>query len=114
MRIATGILSCWLTCFLALAGDVAVAGDVALTGLGADTSPRLVFNAGGHTAAVNKVCFSPDGQVFSVSNDKTIRVWDIRTGETRHVLRPPIGPAGRSFVCLGRLARRSLAGGRRL
>lgn len=55
-------------------------------------APLLVFDAGGHTAAVNKVQFTPDGQrLISVSNDKTIRVWDVRTGEPLNTLRPPIG-----------------------
>lgn len=64
-------------------------------------TPYLVFDAGGHTAAVNKVQFTPDGQrLVTVSNDKTIRVWDVRSGEPLHVLRPPIasGSAGMLYA----------------
>lgn len=37
----------------------------------------------GHTGAVRRVRFSPDGRsICSVSFDKTMRVWDVATGET--------------------------------
>src|SRR5262249_5003974 len=59
----------------------------------AEGSPVLVLNTGGHTAKVHKVLFDPKGgRVISVSQDKTIRIWDTRTGESIDVLRPPIGP----------------------
>ena len=54
--------------------------------------PSLVLEARGHTAMVNKLLFSRDGkELISVSADKTIRVWDVFTGEPLRVLRPPIG-----------------------
>ena len=54
--------------------------------------PILVLDSGGHTARVCKVLFTPDGkELISVSYDKTIRIWDVATGETSRVLRPPIG-----------------------
>ncbi len=50
----------------------------------------------GHTAHINKVALSPDGTMFasanaskriaSASKGKTIRLWDIRTGEQRAIL----------------------------
>jgi WD40 repeat protein len=53
--------------------------------------PILVLNAGGHTARVTQILFTPDGkELISVSDDKTIRTWDVATGEPRRVLRPPI------------------------
>jgi WD40 repeat protein len=53
--------------------------------------PHLVPNTGGHTSIVSRLLFTPDGkQVISVSQDKTIRVWDVARGGSR-VLRPPIG-----------------------
>lgn len=57
----------------------------------------LVLDSGGHTALVNQVEWSRDGKLLvSVSNDKTIRLWDMITGESVRVLRLPIGagPAG--------------------
>ena len=37
--------------------------------------------------------FTPDDrQVVTVSEDKTVRIWDVATGETVRVLRLPIGP----------------------
>ena len=54
--------------------------------------PILVLDSGGHTALVRKVLFTPDGQeVISVSWDKTIRTWDVASGEPLRVLRPPVG-----------------------
>src|SRR5438105_2122004 len=57
--------------------------------------PVLVPNVGGHTARVNRVLFAPDGRrLISVSNDKTVRIWDVAAGRTQRVLRPPIGKGG--------------------
>ena len=56
------------------------------------TQPILVLDTGGHTAAVSKVLFTPDGkELISVSGDKTIRIWDVDSGKPLRVLRPPIG-----------------------
>ena len=59
----------------------------------ASAPPILVLDSGGHTSIVLKVLFTPDGkELISVSNDKTIRFWDVASGEPIRVLRPPIGP----------------------
>lgn len=56
------------------------------------TQPLLALDAGGHTACVNKVLFTPDGkELITVSDDKTIRVWDLASGAPLRVIRPPIG-----------------------
>ena len=54
--------------------------------------PGVVLDAGGHTGTVKGLVFTPDGQqLITASFDKTIRVWDVNTGEPVRVLRPPIG-----------------------
>jgi len=43
---------------------------------------RLVATLTGHEDAVNSVTYSPDGRtIASGSDDGTIRIWDVRTGE---------------------------------
>lgn len=54
--------------------------------------PLLALDTGGHTNAVNNLTVTPYGdQLISVGADKTIRFWDVATGEPLRVLRPPIG-----------------------
>ena len=44
-------------------------------------TPRLVINSGGHMAKIKDIMFSPDGSLlYSASNDKTVRVWDVASG----------------------------------
>ena len=41
----------------------------------------------GHSDSINAVQFSPDGKVVVTgSDDKTVRVWNARTGEAIHAL----------------------------
>ena len=55
-------------------------------------TPRLVINSGGHMALIRDIMFSPDGSLlYSASDDKTVRVWDVATGEMVRVLRGQIG-----------------------
>jgi len=59
----------------------------------AKEKPYLVFEAGGHTGPIRKLLFTPDGkQLVSVSEDKTIRLWGVESGQLLKVFRPPIGP----------------------
>jgi WD40 repeat protein len=47
-----------------------------------------LFSLNGHTAAVCSVAFSKDGRrIASASGDRTIRIWDVITGEEALVLR---------------------------
>ena len=55
--------------------------------------PYLVLDARGHTGLVRRVFFTPDdSKILSISNDKTIRVWDLEADESIKVMRTPIGP----------------------
>jgi WD40 repeat protein len=56
------------------------------------SKPILVHDAGGHTADVWKVLFTRSGkELITVSEDKTARVWNLESGESVRVLRPPRG-----------------------
>jgi hypothetical protein len=49
--------------------------------------PALVRTLQGHTSLVNGCAVSPDGAwIVSASSDKTLKVWDARTGEVRLTL----------------------------
>src|SRR5262249_15789850 len=49
-----------------------------------DTMPRLLE---GHTRGVTSVAFSSDGSLLaSGSEDQTVRVWDVKTGQTTATL----------------------------
>ena len=57
--------------------------------------PLLVLDAGGHTALARTVLFTPDGKrAVSAAADKTVRVWDVDTGETVQTFHLPSGPGG--------------------
>ncbi|MBL8799988.1 MAG: tetratricopeptide repeat protein, partial [Planctomycetia bacterium] len=46
------------------------------------TTPREIRRFEGHAEAVRAVAYSPEGRrILTASEDKTIRVWDIRTGK---------------------------------
>jgi WD40 repeat protein/serine/threonine protein kinase/tetratricopeptide (TPR) repeat protein len=49
----------------------------------ATTGTQLTFELKGHTGPVVSVAFSPDGErIITGSEDRTVRVWDARTGTT--------------------------------
>jgi FOG: WD40 repeat len=44
--------------------------------------PRIVINSMGHSAKVQSLVFTPDGErIVSVAEDKTIRLWSVSTGD---------------------------------
>jgi WD40 repeat protein len=53
----------------------------------------LVLNTAGHSAHVQQLLFTPDGQrLVSVGEDRTVQVWSVETGERLQLLRTPTGP----------------------
>ena len=66
---------------------------VALSGLCAQAEePILVIDAHGHSAKISRILFTPDGKtLISTSFDKTIRLWDVETGDLIRTLRHQIG-----------------------
>lgn len=49
---------------------------------------KLVHTLRGHKGAIGKIAWSPDGQTLaSPSLDRTIRLWDVETGECLRTLR---------------------------
>jgi WD40 repeat protein len=75
----------WVMVLLLAAGGRAAAAD----------APVLELETGGHSALVTGVQFTPDGKgLVSVSFDRTIRFWDLRTGQCRRVLRVALGRGG--------------------
>ncbi len=62
--------------------------------------PILVIDPHGHSSKINEIMFTPDGKtLISVAEDKTIRLWDVETGELLNTLRHQIG-AGRDGISI--------------
>src|SRR6266404_5208151 len=68
-----------------------------------ETSGRLTLtlDPGGHTGPISKVFFTPEGHLITAAADRSIRVWDVKTGRTRQVLRLP-GRLDTSAIALSR------------
>jgi len=67
--------------------------------------PTLVLDAGGHTATVKRVFITPDrAKYITVSNDKTVRVWDAETGTPSHTFRLPVGAGNEGALSAGALS----------
>src|SRR5690242_2734627 len=83
----------WLVLILLALPVTAPAQEKGAEGKDSPAGAHLVLSTGGHTAPVRKVFFTPDGkEVITVSDDKTVRFWDVDTGEALRVVRPPVGP----------------------
>jgi WD40 repeat protein len=86
----TRALAVPLTVALLLIGTLALADE-----------PLLVVESRGHQSRVQDVLFTRDGRyLVSSGDDKVIRVWDTRTGETARTMRGEItdGPGGRLYA----------------
>jgi WD40 repeat protein len=96
----------WLICGLLLAVSCGVLLCVAESSAAQEIAdepnsdkPILALDTGGHTSAVYKLLISDyKNQLISVGLDKTIRLWDLTTGEPLRVLRPPIGPGAHGYL----------------
>lgn len=54
--------------------------------------PRIVINTQGHSGKIYNIIFSPDGdKIISVSEDKTIRIWNSQTAELINKFESQIG-----------------------
>jgi WD40 repeat protein len=71
----------------------------------------LALDPGGHTDTIVAVAFTPDEkELMTASRDLTVRFWDVETGQTVQVLRPPLtrlntaalSPDGRTVAVGGR------------
>ncbi|WP_291297323.1 caspase family protein [Elioraea sp.] len=78
-------------------------------------TPFIRIEAGGHAAPVTRLATDAAGTLLATaSDDKTVRLWALPSGESRGVLRAPIGPEaeGELFaVALSPDGRRAYAGG---
>jgi len=55
-------------------------------------APRIVINPMGHSAKIHNLLFTPDGhKLISVSEDKTIRIWNPESGEMLKKFESQIG-----------------------
>jgi WD40 repeat protein len=67
--------------------------------------PILALDTGGHTNGVYKLMVSDyTRQIISVGLDKTIRLWDLNSGEPARVLRPPAANGAHGYLFSAALA----------
>ncbi|MDH5602990.1 MAG: hypothetical protein OEY51_03600, partial [Cyclobacteriaceae bacterium] len=63
-----------------------------LTTFAQNQAPRIVIDPKGHAAKVNSLLYTPDGDhIISVSEDKTIRVWESSSGDLLNKFELEIG-----------------------
>jgi WD40 repeat protein len=66
----------------------------------------LMLDAGGHTSQIKSVMFSPDGaNCYTASLDRTVRVWDLTTGDCNRVFRVPSGAGDRGILTTADLSK---------
>lgn len=63
------------------------------------SEPILRIETGMHTAEIRRISIDSDERfLVTGSNDKTIRLWELKSGKLLKVLRPPVGEGNeRSF-----------------
>ena len=68
------------------------------TALHAATEALLRLDPGGHTAMVNKLLITPDGKLVTASDDKTIRIWNPKTGREERKILGQLGPGPEGMI----------------
>jgi len=72
---------------------------------GQPAEPILILNSSFHTSAIRDISTDAQGQkLMTVSEDKTARLWDARTGNALRTLRPPIGYGDEGNLYAGALS----------
>ncbi len=65
---------------------------LALPGRADGAVPILQLDSGGHMALIRNLRFTADGtHLVSASDDKVVRVWDLKTGRTERTIRGEVG-----------------------
>ncbi len=58
-----------------------------------DKRPLLTLDPGGHTALIKNIFLTPDNaRLITVGEDKTIRFWDVASGDVLQTIRTPSAP----------------------
>lgn len=84
------VRACWgsLMVGAALLGT----GSLACAAPSPSREPVLRIETGAHLAAITRISADKEGRwLVTSSEDKTVRLWDGRTGQAQAVLRPPLG-----------------------
>ncbi len=81
-----------------LIGFILCLSFVVNTSMGQSSAPRVLINSMGHSAKVQNLNFTPDGQkIISVSEDKTVRVWNANTGDMLKKFESEIGDGSKGM-----------------
>jgi WD40 repeat protein len=89
MKIRTGLALAFLIAFSPFAAG----------GEEPSSQPILRIETGMHTAVIRRIATDDAGRfLVTGSDDKTVRVWDIKSGKLLRILRPPIGPGNEGKI----------------
>ncbi len=67
--------------------------------------PILVIDSHGHSSRISEILFTPDGKtLISLSEDKSIRLWDVQTGDLKRTLRQQIGEGRDGAILSGAIS----------
>ncbi len=66
----------------------------------AQEKPTLILDPGGHIHMLQMVAFTPDGRQLVSWGNKTIRVWDVSSGDILRTMRLPIYPGATGATAL--------------